>query len=92
MKIYIKSNTDEKPILDSVRTSWKELGDGSGIVFTIFSPSNEILFEQIFDYNDVDPDNIYESAIDMAILALSLQYELTGKAINIIKETHVESL
>jgi len=84
MKRYIKANT-EKPILDYVRTDWEELEDGSGIKFTIFSEDDEVLFEELFDYQDVDSDAIYDSAIDMAILALSMKYELTDEAIADIK-------
>lgn len=86
MKRYIRANT-EKPVLDYVSPIWEELEDGSGIKFTIYSEDNEVLFENLFLYDDVDSDAIYDSAIDMAILALSQQYELTDEVINIIKET-----
>lgn len=84
MKRYIKANS-EKPILDYVSTDWEELEDGSGITFTIYSEDDEVLFEELFDYNDVDSDAIYDSAIEMAILALSQKYELSDEVINTIK-------
>jgi len=86
MKRYIRANT-YKPTLDSVKTIWKEFGDESGIVFTILSDDNYILFEAVFDYDDVDPDNIYDSAIEFVITALSQKYELTDNAIRSIKES-----
>lgn len=86
MKRYILANT-YKPTLDSVKTIWKEFGDESGIVFTVLSDDNYILFESVFDYNDVDPDNIYDSAIEFAIIALSQKYELTDNAIRSMKES-----
>lgn len=85
MKRYIKANT-EKPTLDYVKTDWEEFEDGSGIKFTIYSENDEVLFEEVFDYADVDSDAIYDSAVDMAILALSQKYELTDDAIEDIKE------
>lgn len=84
MKRYIKANT-EKPILDNITVIWKELYDGAGIAFTILSEDNELLFEELFDYDDVDSDAIYDSAIDMAILALSQKYELSDEVIAEIK-------
>ena len=84
MKIYIRANS-EKPVLDYVRTDWEELEDGSGITFTIYSEDDEVLFEELFDYNDIDSDAIYDSAIEMAILALSQKYELSDEVINTIK-------
>lgn len=84
MKRYIKANT-EKPILDHIMTDWEEFEDGSGIKFTILSDPDEVIYEAIFNYDDVDSDAIYDSAIDTAILALSQQYELTDDAIEDIK-------
>ncbi len=84
MKRYIRANS-QKPILDYVKADWKELEDESGITFTIYDEDNKVLFESVFDYNDVDSDAIYGSAIDMAILALSQKYELTEDAIKDIK-------
>jgi hypothetical protein len=84
MKRYIKSST-EKPTLDYVTTEWEEFDDGSGIRFTIYSEDNEVLFEEVFDYDDVDSDAIYDSAIDMAILALSQKYDISNEAIQMIK-------
>lgn len=84
MKVYIKSTT-EKPLLDNVNTIWREFGDESGIVFTVLSSDNDILFEAVFDYDDVDPDAVYDSAIDMAVIALSQKYELSDEAIADIK-------
>lgn len=84
MKRYIKANT-EKPILDYVKTDWEELEDGSGITFIIYSEDDEVLFEELFNYEDVDADAIYDSAIEMAIIALSQRYELTDEAIEDIK-------
>lgn len=84
MKLYIKANS-EKPILDYVKTDWEEFEDGSGIKFTIYSDTDDILFEEVFNYDDVDPDAIYDSAIDMAIIALSQKYELSDDVIAAIK-------
>ena len=80
MKFYIKADS-EKPTLYSVETLWEEFEDGSGIRFVVFDDSDDILFEEVFDFDDVDPDAIYDSAIDMAILALSQRYDLTDEAI-----------
>jgi len=77
MKRYIKANT-EKPELTSVQTDWEEIDNG--IKFTVYS-GDEVLFEEVFDYNDVDPDAIYDSAIDMAITVLSQKYTLTDEVI-----------
>lgn len=85
MKLYIKANS-EKPILDYVKTDWEEFEDGSGIKFTIYSDTDDILFEEVFDYDDVDSDAIYDSAVDMAIIALSQKYELSDDVISAIKE------
>jgi len=84
MKLYIKANS-EKPVLDNIRTEWEELDDGSGIKFTIYSDTDDILFEEVFDYSDVDSDAIYDSAVDMAILALEQKYELSENAIATIE-------
>ena len=84
MKRYIKANT-EKPTLDYVKTDWEEFEDGSGIKFTIYSEDDEVLFEEVFDYTDVDSDAIYDSAVDMAILALSQKYDLSDEVIADIK-------
>lgn len=84
MKRYIKADT-EKPILDYVKTQWRELGDHTGITFVVLSEDNELLFEELFDYEDVDDDAIYDSAIDMAVLALSQKYELSDEVIAEIK-------
>ena len=85
MKLYIKANS-EKPVLDYVKTDWEEFDDGTGIKFTIYSDTDDILFEEVFDYDDVDSDAIYDSAVDMAIIALSQKYELSDEVISTIKE------
>ena len=79
MKLYVKA-TSEKPKLSDIHTEWEELEDGSGIMFRVFSDSDELLFEELFDYQDVDSDAIYDSAIDMANVVLSQEYELTADA------------
>ena len=84
MKRYIRANS-QKSVLDYVKTDWEELEDESGIKFNIYSEDDEVLFEELFDYNDVDSDQIYDSAIDMAIIALSQTYDLTDNAIETIK-------
>ena len=84
MKRYVKANT-EKPRIDRVIAQWQELGDKTGIVFTIVSDHNELLFEELFDYDDVDDDAIYDSAVDMALLVLSQKYDLSDEAIKEIK-------
>ena len=84
MKRYIKANT-EKPILDSVKVDWQELEDGSGIEFIIADEDGDVLFEELFAYEDVDTDAIYESAVEMAIIALSQKYQLSENAIQAIK-------
>lgn len=84
MKRYIRANSD-KPVLKNVQVEWNELDDGSGMKYTIYSNDDEVLFEEIFDYQDVDPDAIYDSAADMAILVLSQQYDLTDEVIQAIK-------
>ena len=84
MKIYVRANS-EKPYLDKIRTEWEDIDNG--IKFIVYSEDNDILFEELFDYSDVDSDAIYDSALDMAILALSQKYELTDNAIRSIKES-----
>ena len=85
MKRYIRANT-EHPKLERVLTQWRELGDHTGIVFTILSEDNELLFEELFDYVDVDDDAIYDSAVDLARLALSQKYDLSDEVIDTIRE------
>jgi hypothetical protein len=84
MKLYIQANSS-KPTLDYITTEWEEFDDESGIKFTVYSEDNEVLFEEIFDYQDVDSDAIYDSAADMAILALSQKYELSNDVISTLK-------
>ena len=86
MKRYIKANTS-KPELNKVQTSWDELDSGTGIMYTITSDTGEVLFEEVFDYQDVDPDEVYDSAAELAILSLSQQYDLTDEAIATIQST-----
>ena len=81
MKRYIKASK-EKPVLDNITVEWKELDDESGIEFIIYSDDGDVIFEELFDYNDVDSDAIYDSAVDMAILSLSQKYELTENAVD----------
>lgn len=83
MKRYIRANT-EKHTLNDIQIEWKELDDGSGITYTIYS-GDKVVFEELFDYQDVDPDAIYDSASDMAIAVLSQSYDLTDEAIKAIK-------
>ena len=83
MKRYIKAGT-EKPVLEDVKAEWSELDDGSGITYTVYS-DDEVLFEEIFDYQDVDPDAIYDSAVDMATLVLSQKYTLTDEVKEALK-------
>ena len=80
MKRYIRANSG-KPELSSVTTEWNELDTGDGITFTVYSDSGDVIFEEFFDYQDVDPDAIYDSAAELAILSLSQQYELSNKVI-----------
>lgn len=84
MKRYIRANI-EKPVLDFVDTSWEELEDGSGVLFIIRDNDANTLFEQLFDYTDVDSDDMYDSSMEMAILALSQKYDLTDEVIETIK-------
>ncbi|MBO4542760.1 MAG: hypothetical protein J5725_06205 [Bacteroidales bacterium] len=88
MKRYIKADT-EKPVLDDIESVWSETENGSGILFTVYEDhkSDKVLFEEFFSYDDVDTDGIYDSAIDMAILALSQKYELSDQAIKEIKQS-----
>lgn len=83
MKRYIKANS-EKPTLSSVATEWNELDSGEGIMFTVYS-DDEVVFEEVFDYQDVDPDQIYDSAAELAIISLSQQYDLTDEVKSIIQ-------
>ena len=80
MKRYIKANV-EKPLLEDVKVVWKELDDGSGITFTIYSDNDEVIFEELFDYNDVDPDSIYDSAFNLAMVALAQKYYISESAL-----------
>lgn len=84
MKVYVKATT-QKPRLDHVKTSWSELEDGTGILFSIYSEDDRLLFEQYFDYTDVDFDAIYDSAINMAETCLSLEYKLSEDVLNEIR-------
>lgn len=86
MKRYIKTTTS-RPKLDQVQTSWEELDSGTGILFTVTSGVGEVVFEAVFDYQDVDPDEVYDSAAELAILSLSQQYDLTDEAIATIQST-----
>lgn len=79
MKRYIKSNS-EKPILKNIQVEWEDIDNG--IKFTVYSYDGEVLFEEVFDYSDVDPDAIYDSAIDMAKVALQQKYELSDDVIS----------
>lgn len=83
MKRYIKATT-EKPEINSVSTEWEELDDGSGIRFVVYD-GDTVLFEELFDYEDTDPDTIGSSAADLAILSLSQQYKLSDQAKHDIK-------
>jgi hypothetical protein len=80
MKRYIKATTS-KPKLDNVTTNWSELEDGSGILFTIYNDDGDVLFENLFEYQDVDTDAIYNSAAELAVIALSQQYDLSAEVI-----------
>jgi hypothetical protein len=84
MKRYIKAST-EKPTLDQIKVVWSDLEDGSGIMYSVYSEDDELLFEEVLDYQDVDPDAAYDSAPDMAILVLSQTYDLTDEVIQTIK-------
>lgn len=80
MKRYIKAST-EKPTLDQIKVVWSDLEDGSGIMYSVYSRDDELLFEEVLYYQDVDPDAAYDSAPDMAIAVLSQQYELSDQAL-----------
>ena len=84
MKRYIKANT-EKPKLNSVHTDWEELEDESGIKFIVYSDDDEVLFEELFDYQDTDSDTIGSSARDLAAIALSQQYELSDEVLEALQ-------
>lgn len=84
MKRYIRANS-EKLTLSSVTTEWSELDSGEGIMFTVFDADGNVIFEEVFDYQDVDPDQIYDSAAELAIISLSQQYTLTEEVKNVIK-------
>ena len=79
MKIYVKANS-EKPFLDRITTEWVDIDNG--IQFIVSSVDGEVLFEEIFDYSDVDSDAIYDSALNMALLALQQKYELSDEVIS----------
>ena len=78
MKIYVKANSD-KPLLNKISTEWEDIENG--ISYIIRSDTGEVIYEQIFDYSDVDPDAIYDSALDMALAALQLKYTLSDEVI-----------
>ena len=84
MKRYIKSTT-EKPKLNSIHTDWEELEDESGIKFIVYSDDDEVLFEELFDYQDTDPDTIGSSARDFALIALSQKYDLSDDALAVLQ-------
>ena len=79
MKRYIRANS-EKPFLDKIHTEWEDIDNG--IKFVIYSENNDVLFEELFDYSDVDSDAIYDSALDMALVALQQKYELSDEVIS----------
>lgn len=83
MKRYIKADT-EKPVLEDVKAEWSELDDGSGITYTVYS-GDEVIFEELFDYQDVDTDAMYDSAVDMAITVLSQKFDLTNEVKEALK-------
>ena len=80
MKRYIKARSG-KPTLDHLQVVWSELENGSGLLYSVKTDDGEILFEEVFDYQDVDVDAAYDSAPDMAIAVLSQQYELSDQAL-----------
>lgn len=82
MKRYIKANS-QKPELTDVYTEWTDIDNG--IKFTVYSADDDILFESVYDFSDVDPDAIYDSAIEMAILSLSQKYTVSDQAIEELK-------
>lgn len=79
MKIYVRANSG-KPMLNKISTEWKDIENG--IMLTISSDTGDVLFEQIFDYSDVDPDAVYDSALNMALAALQQKYELSDDVIS----------
>lgn len=86
MKRYVKANV-EKPLLEDIKTEWKPLEDNTGITFSIYSDSGETLFEELFDYNDVDSDAIYDSAIQLAIVSLAQKYYISESALATILDS-----
>lgn len=86
MKRYIKANV-EKPLLEDIETEWKPLEDNTGITFSIYSDSGETLFEELFDYNDVDSDAIYDSAIQLAMVSLAQKYYISESALATILDS-----
>ena len=86
MKRYIKANV-EKPLLEDIETEWKPLEDDTGITFSIYSNSGETLFEELFDYNDVDSDAIYDSAIQLAMVSLAQKYYISESALATILDS-----
>ena len=83
MKFYIHANT-QKPVLTDIHTEWVELDDESGIRFIIYSDNDEVLFDALFDYMDVDSDAIYDSAVELAVAALSQKYDISDEAMQVI--------
>lgn len=83
MKRYIKADS-AKPVLKDVNIEWVELDDGSGITYTVYS-GDEVIFEELFDYQDVDTDAMYDSAVDMAITVLSQKFDLTNEVKEALK-------
>lgn len=83
--MQVLASSSDKPLLDKVQVVWTELENGTGLMYSIYSDNKELLFEEIFDYQDVDPDMAYESAYDMAVAVLSQKYELSDDVINTIK-------
>ena len=86
MNRYIKANV-EKPLLEDIETEWKPLEDDTGITFSIYSNSGETLFEELFDYNDVDSDAIYDSAIQLAMVSLAQKYYISESALATILDS-----
>lgn len=84
MKIYVHASSD-KPKLDFIDTVWQEFDDRSGIKFTIYSKAGDVLFEEVFDYSDVDSDAIYDSAIDMARAVLSQKFDIQDSLFDDVK-------
>ena len=86
MKRYIKASSG-KPTLDHLQVVWSELENGSGLLYSVKTDDGEILFEEVFDYQDVDVDAAYDSAPNMAIVVLSQQYELSDQALAELQAT-----